>query len=256
MVTGATDVDIRVDDITDLAGLAEVGKLFDSIWRSPDTEVPLHVLRAVSHTGGMVLGAYHEGSMVGGAFGFRCATPEPVLHSHIVGVAPAWHRRGVGTALKQHQRAWCLRRGISAITWTFDPLVRRNAMFNIARLGAVAVEYLPDFYGAMDDVYNVGLPSDRLLVRWELTGHRPPPDPEGVPVLDVGADGGPALLAEPRAAAMRLRVPAEQPRDAGLRQSWWSALREVLAPAIAGGHRLTGVTDDGWYLLTPPDEDS
>ena len=47
----------------------------------------------------------------------------------------------------------------------FDPLVRRNARLNLVRLGADVTDYLPDFYGAMDDAVNAGDRSDRLLAR-------------------------------------------------------------------------------------------
>ena len=43
---------------------------------------------------------------------------------------------GIGRAIKLHQREWAAANGIATIVWTFDPLVRRNAWFNIAVLGA------------------------------------------------------------------------------------------------------------------------
>src|SRR5262249_13597994 len=74
----------------------------------------------------------------------------------------------VGFALKLHQRAWALRRGVTVIEWTYDPLVRRNAYFNLVKLGALPAEYLPNFYGDMADTINNGDDSDRLLARWTL----------------------------------------------------------------------------------------
>ncbi len=56
--------------------------------------------------------------------------------------------------MKLHQRAWAIARGIPVIEWTFDPLVARNAYFNIRKLGAMPVEYLPNFYGIMGDGIN------------------------------------------------------------------------------------------------------
>ena len=85
-------------------------------------------------------------------------------------------RRNVGYALKLHQRAWALQRGIATITWTFDPLVRRNAYFNLAKLGVRATRYLPNFYGAMQDPINAGDDTDRLLVDWDLAS--PPKRPD------------------------------------------------------------------------------
>ena len=78
--------------------------------------------------------------------------------------------RGVGYALKLHQRAWALHEDVRTITWTSDPLIRRNAWFNLNKLGASVVEYLPEFYGAMRDGINAGDLTDRCLVRWDLLG--------------------------------------------------------------------------------------
>ena len=50
--------------------------------------------------------------------------------------------------------AWALERGLSEVTWTFDPLVRRNAWFNIEVLGGHITEYVPNFYGTMSDSIN------------------------------------------------------------------------------------------------------
>jgi predicted GNAT superfamily acetyltransferase len=38
-------------------------------------------------------------------------------------------------------------RGFDLMEWTFDPLEIKNAHLNIARLGAIARRYQPDFYG-------------------------------------------------------------------------------------------------------------
>ena len=53
------------------------------------------------------------------------------------------------------------------MSWTFDPLLRRNAWFNISRLGAVGTEYLVDFYGEVADGVN-DPETDRLAVSWNL----------------------------------------------------------------------------------------
>ena len=100
--------------------------------------------------------------------GFFHAPAENALHSHITGVEPGLNGRHVGFALKLHQRAWALLRGVSEIAWTFDPLVSRNAYFNVVKLGARPAEYLPNFYGTMLDSINGNDDSDRLLVRWRL----------------------------------------------------------------------------------------
>ena len=62
--------------------------------------------------------------------------------------------------------------GIQEVRWTYDPLLARNARFNLGRLGAVAVGLLPAFYGQMTDRLNRGDRSDRFEVRWLLGSDR------------------------------------------------------------------------------------
>ncbi|GII24079.1 hypothetical protein Pme01_36760 [Planosporangium mesophilum] len=242
--------------VTDRVELEDVSALFRRVWGAAHPVVPFSLLRALSHAGGMVLGAYHDGRLVGAAVGFLGGDPaRPYVHSHIVGVDAGWQGRGVGTGLKLEQRRWCLDRGIDRITWTFDPLIRRNAVFNLARLGAAGVDYLPDFYGPMDDRYNAGMLTDRVLVEWDLTaapspaGQRPhrcllDADERRWPRLD------PAHHAPPDGTDVWVRVPADVHQERGLAREWRDALRSVMEPALAAGYRWTGVTDAGWYVLT------
>src|SRR5262249_42274544 len=100
--------------------------------------------------------------------GFFAPPAHQALHSHVAGIDERMRGHSVGFALKLHQRAWALLRGVVEIEWTFDPLVRRNAHFNLGKLAADAVEYLPNFYGRMDDGINGADDTDRLLVSWRL----------------------------------------------------------------------------------------
>ena len=151
------------------------------MWPSPTgTEVTNNHLRAIEHSGGYVGGAYDGDRMVGACLAFvgRSRSHDPSvgfhthLHSHMAAVLPEAADRGIGTAIKLHQRAWALQHEIDRIVWTYDPLVRRNARLNLVKLGGVGVEYLVDFYGQMDDDLNRGEPSDRLLLQWDLATQR------------------------------------------------------------------------------------
>ncbi len=151
--------------------LSEAQALLDELWTSAkdQTPTPLPLLRAFAHAGGFVAGGYIGRVMLGAAVGFRgVVDEEPVLHSHIVGVRPEAQNHGIGFALKQAQLRWARRNGLVAVTWTFDPMLRRNAYFNMHKLGACGIEYHRDFYGDMDDAVNKGDHSDRLLVRWPV----------------------------------------------------------------------------------------
>jgi predicted GNAT superfamily acetyltransferase len=98
--------------------------------------------------------------------------PQPYIHSHMLAVCESHRNRGIGAQLKWKQREEALSRGIRHMEWTFDPLQIKNAFLNIHRLGAVAREYLVDFYGVSSSRLQGGLPTDRLVAEWELDSPR------------------------------------------------------------------------------------
>jgi predicted GNAT superfamily acetyltransferase len=152
--------------------MAAVEALQRIVWPGTETDViPAHILLAVIHNGGLLLGAFVNDGLVGAVFGFPgfYETPDgPRLkhHSHILAVHPDWRSHGVGFALKRAQWQMVRHQGIDRITWTYDPLLSRNAYLNIARLGTVCNTYLRSEYGEMRDGLNAGLPSDRFQVDW------------------------------------------------------------------------------------------
>lgn len=146
--------------------------LLDAIWNQESggaAPVEPGLLIALEHAGNYAVGAYQDNDMVAAAIGFFGSPAASMMHSHIAGVSAAAKGNGVGAAMKLHQRLWCLERGVTTLEWTFDPLILRNAGFNLNRLGAQLEEYLPQFYGQMRDATNVGQGSDRALIRWHLT---------------------------------------------------------------------------------------
>ncbi|MGH3276941.1 MAG: GNAT family N-acetyltransferase, partial [Streptosporangiaceae bacterium] len=195
--TAARASGVRVRELVHAAEHHAAEQVLSRVWSTPlhQAPLPVHVTRTVSAIGGYVAAAYDSGGeLLGAAAGFLTGDTAELgpahLHSHIAGVSPAARGRHVGFALKLHQRAWALARGIDRITWTFDPLVARNAYFNLTKLGARATRYLPDFYGDMADGINAGQGSDRLLADWELASavvaaaireHRVSPDPGDPP---------------------------------------------------------------------------
>jgi predicted GNAT superfamily acetyltransferase len=125
-------------------------------------------------------------------------------------VLPEHQQKGVGVRLKWAQRDEAMARGVALITWTFDPLQARNANLNLRRLGAVAAEFVPDFYGRTTASLHHGMPTDRLIVRWDLNAPRvrelvsdgdPPrtvPTPAGARINDVKWQAGWPVSSEPR----------------------------------------------------------
>jgi predicted GNAT superfamily acetyltransferase len=173
--------------------IAEIG---DLIW-GPRGTLARNELRALMHAGDPVHLAVdldrQERPVVGFAVGFLGWSPVLHVHSHQVGVVEGHRRRGIGYALKLAQRHTCLSHGITDMRWTFDPLVRRNAAFNLGALGARAAAFHVQFYGAMEDAINGGDASDRLEAVWALDkplpARTPPMSPPGAP---DGASGGAA----------------------------------------------------------------
>lgn len=226
--------DVRLlDDAADLRALA---RLFDQVWASTTPLVGVELLRAVGHAGGYVAGAFDDGTMVGGSFGFLARHDgEPALHSHVTGVLA--RGTGAGRALKAHQRAWAAANGLRWVTWTFDPLVRANAWFNLVTLRASVREYLVDFYGPIEDLINRGDESDRLLVTWPSTGPLPRP------------------VTEPDAADRRVATPPDvvalRAADPAAAAAWRPRLRQDLGGALAAGGRVVGITRTGDYLVRP-----
>ncbi len=149
--------------------LEEVVEVHASAWGSRDYRevVPAHVLRALVDNGGLVLGAFVEGKMVGASYGWVvCERGERYFYSHATGVAEGYKYRGVGYALKLRQREEVLAMGIKLIKWTFDPLQSLNTKFNLRKLGAIYREYHVNYYGEMRDEINRGLGSDRVKAEW------------------------------------------------------------------------------------------
>ena len=164
-----------------------------------------------------------------------------------------WQGKGAGFALKLAQRAVAIDRGIGLVRWTFDPLLTRNAHFNLAKLGAYADGFRRNFYGAMDDDLNRGERSDRLVIRWELDRDPEPgvvPD-EGTVVLDRdGAEDRPEPLiasdpADAGAGPLLIRIPEDyralKEADPELAQRWREAVGATLGPLLDHGKVVRGL---------------
>lgn len=148
------------------------------VWPGSETDVvPAHVFITAVHNGGLVLGAFQNDELVGFVFGFPGLDftpdgPRPKHCSHMMGVKPGVRDSGIGFALKRAQWQMVRKQGIDHITWTYDPLLSRNARLNITKLGAVCNTYRRAEYGEMRDGLNAGLPSDRFQVDWWVNTRR------------------------------------------------------------------------------------
>lgn len=229
-------------------------------WGYHDREVvPGTMFRISAATGGIVLAAYPEGSEepFGLAYGFPALRNGQLWHhSHLLAVAPGWRGSGAAVALKLAQREAALQQGLTRMTWTFDPLVARNARLNLGKLGARAVSYHPAWYDLGGEV-----PADRLMIEWDLTQphqEQPAPAPEGEVALEAAPDGTPRQhRVEPTAARVLAAVPTQADTlPTSLRLAWRLALREVLSHHLEAGAAVTGLAREGqraWYVLESGD---
>ncbi|MFF7176516.1 chorismate synthase [Streptomyces pseudovenezuelae] len=247
-----TGVSIRT--VHDVAGLAAVSAYFGEVWRTPRTAppYPAEVLRSLVHAGGAVHAAL-DGQRLAGACAAVFGPPGSREAYSLVAAAEP----GLGQAVKQAQRAWALGLGARTMRWTFDPLVARNARFNLAKLGAAGTEYLVDFYGPMRDGVNAGDESDRLTVTWDLAAPAGPYDPgdrEAASATHRAPDGEPLARRDLAGLHVWCRVPDDVVRlraaDPALALRWRRAVREVFTEAFAQGFRATGMSRDSWYTLT------
>ena len=240
---------IEIRMLTTADEMIDVGAVFQQVWGSTTELIRLEMLMAISHSGGYVSAPYDmtrggPGGMIMGASVALLASHngQPALHSHVTGILPGARSSGLGRALKMHQRAWAAERGLDWIVWTFDPLVRRNAWFNIAVLGAEVHQYLDGFYGTMTDAINSGDVSDRLLVAWNVATDPDAPTRDGAEYV-----GRPDHRLIPTPAD----IVALRRTDLAAVATWRKESRLALSNAIAEGRPFVGFTRDGEYVVGP-----
>lgn len=261
----------HIRELSNRDDLAEASATFNRIWGVSHERpmIAFDLLQVLSKSGNYVAGAFLEGSLVGAIVGiFGRDGDDYILHSHILGILPEAQGRNIGFALKQHQRAWALTRELDSVTWTYDPLVRRNAYFNITKLGAEASVYYPHFYGEMTDGINAGDESDRILIKWALSSERATDASEGRfdevdddALIGAGAhqiltehpDGSP-VLGEGAGSVLLCALPSDivsvRASDPARAKEWRLAVRKVLEGTMLDSYAVSRFTRSGSYVLT------
>jgi predicted GNAT superfamily acetyltransferase len=161
----------QVRELKTPSELLELRELFDITWPSPSSQITQNFGTALIHSGAVLTGAYLGQQLVAGAIAIVSDQAGSVwLHSHMAATHPAHRGAGYGAMVKYEQAAVAASREIKKITWTFDPLVLRNAKLNILNLGVTVKKFIPDFYGVMEDQINANDLTDRLWCEWLLDG--------------------------------------------------------------------------------------
>jgi predicted GNAT superfamily acetyltransferase len=195
---------------------------------------PREMIRALADSGNEPILAFDGPDAIGYVLGWSGVEPEDGLHvhSHMLAALPDRRHRGVGFALKLAQRALALEQGIEVVRWTFDPLIARNAYFNLHKLGAIADRFERNHYGEMSDELNAGERSDRFTVRWDLVREPGPRMVElGVAALEASGEG-PGEVRAPTGRSASVAVPREYAELRGADPSSASAWRDASAAAI------------------------
>lgn len=243
----------KIIEVETAADAELMANFFKTIWTDGDEVVPFDMVLAVVHIGGYAALAKLDGQVVGASFGFLGEyESNQVLHSHVTAASLA----GVGFQLKQHQFSWAQERSIGGITWTFDPLVRRNCIFNFEKLGARAVEYLPNFYGTMKDSINAGDDSDRLFTFWPVQKSelREISKTDAVALRNIS--GVPEFESFDPARAFWIELPEDienlRKSDIELARVWRKSVRNVLEPALDKGWHIASVNAARTAILVEP----
>ncbi len=245
------------------------------VWGLPPRDAaPSNLLHAMVNTGSLVVGAYDDDKLIGMALMFPTSrSNKKLLWSHMAAVHPDYQSQGIGFELKQFQRKWALENGYLEIGWTFDPLQRGNANFNLHVLGGVTNTYHENFYGEMNDGINAGLPSDRVEVIWKLRNNRVKRLGEGKnspPLLSPDQiDDSICLLRSVNNQPILSKLPLQQniylaeipakisalkdiSKDLAL--EWRLALRDVFQTAFQAGYRaqdFVAINGHYFYVLVP-----
>jgi predicted GNAT superfamily acetyltransferase len=202
------------------------------------TEITPNLLQAMVHSGAYLSGAFIENKIVGAAFAFPATNSGLHLHSHMTAVLDKFRDKGAGYALKIDQWNWAKKHKYSHLSWTFDPLVRRNAKLNIVKLGVDISGYYPNFYGEMPDALNAGDESDRLMVSWSTA---------------IDAPKARELITHPKPEDTLIEIPEDivaiRSKDQSESMKWRRQVREQFLAAFEKNGKVVGFSANNEYVV-------
>ena len=213
--------------------------VFDQTWAmDAGTEITPNLLQAMVHSGSYLSGAFIDNKIVGAAFAFPATNNGLHLHSHMTAVLDEFRDKGVGYALKIDQWSWAKKHKYSHLSWTFDPLVRRNAKLNLVKLGVDISAYYSNFYGAMPDALNAGDESDRLMVYWRT---------------DKDAPKARELITNPEPDDVLIEIPEDivaiRTKNQSESMKWRRQVREQFLAAFEKNGKVVGFSVNNEYVV-------
>lgn len=225
-----------IRDLDTVELIIDAQGVLDAI-RGKERVIDAGTLRALQQSGNYVVGLFDdeggEEKMVGASIAFFGEPGRRAMHSHITALLPEYRGRGWGRELKEHQRQWAFSREVGRISWTFDPLVARNAHFFLTVLGARVTGYAVNQYGIFGGG-DAGDESDRLDVEWALADIAKPPAADAVvDTLAIPSDVESMRATDPAAA-----------------HEWRLRLRSEMEERLGRGLRIAGFDVEHGYLFT------
>ena len=230
---------IEIKQITNYSDQQLCREIFDFTWpMKQGTEITPNLLMAMIYNGSYLSGAFIDDKCIGAAFAFPATTDGLHLHSHMTAVLNEYRDQGVGHALKIDQWGWAKKNSYSHLSWTFDPLVRRNAKLNIVKLGVDISAYYPNFYGEMPDALNAGDESDRLMVSWST---------------DIDTPKARKLITSPEPGDILIEIPEDIVEIRSKNQSesmkWRRLVREQFMAAFKKDGKVIGFSANNEYVV-------
>ena len=213
--------------------------IFDKTWAMDSgTEITPNLLQAMVHSGAYLSGAFIDKKCVGAAFAFPATTKGLHLHSHMTAVLDKYRDQGIGYALKIDQWHWAKKNNYAEITWTFDPLVARNAKLNLIKLGVDISAYYPNFYGDMPDALNAGDESDRVMASWKVVGEQPLAK---------------SIITNPSGSDRLIKIPEDivaiRSEDISENLKWRHKVRDEFMLAFEKGGKVVGFSANNEYVV-------
>lgn len=260
--------DIVIRELATLEEYQACVELQEETWgRGFSERVPAAILRVSQRIGGVTAGAFDDaGRLVGFVFGMTGVRDGTLVHwSDMLAVREEMRGGNIGERLKEYQRQRTITLGVRTMFWTFDPLVARNAHFNINKLGARPVEYVVDMYGSQTgSTLHGAVPTDRLVIAWDLADPRPMSrhaerTQEGDALLPLAnpVDSRPLPVGAQTVKVQVPRSPSDLP-DEATRLKWRLNVRAAMIPLFDAGYvvqRFVRSTADGalpYYVLARP----
>jgi predicted GNAT superfamily acetyltransferase len=233
------NLSINAKEIISIFDMEAARRIFDLTWAmDAGTEITPNLLQAMVHGGSYLSGAFIDNKIVGAAFAFPATNNGLHLHSHMTAVLEEYRDKGVGYALKIDQWNWAKKKNYSYLSWTFDPLVRRNAKLNIAKLGVDISAYYPNFYGDMPDALNAGDESDRLMVSWST---------------DISAPKARELITHPKPDDILIEIPEDivsiRSKNQSESMKWRRQVRGQFLAAFENNGKVVGFSTNNEYVV-------